>query len=294
MTWLLIVIVAYIFSALVFIIDKYIISRPMPHPVVYAFYVGVLGIVVLVLLPFGFVMPSGSETLWSLLAGAVQVAASILLYRVLNKGEVSRMVPFIGAVTAVFVLILSSFLTKEFLTSKQIIAFSLLVFGCFIIGFKKKEFLGKGILGPAIISAFLFALYWVITKYIFLGTSFISGLIWVRVGVGLMALTILFSKKNRELIFKKTKEVKLKTTGFFILGRVLSAIGGLLFYWAVFLGSVSLINSLQGLQYVFILFLAVLLFRKIPSLKEQFSREVIAQKVAAVVLIFLGLAFLVI
>lgn len=52
--WLLLVILAHLFYALVFLIDKYIVSRPLPHPVVYAFYVGVLSIFIWVLAPFGF------------------------------------------------------------------------------------------------------------------------------------------------------------------------------------------------------------------------------------------------
>jgi len=294
MLWLIVVTIAYLFYAAVFVIDKYILSRPMPHPIVFAFYVCVLSLLVIVLIPFGFVMPNGSEIFWSLLAGLVQVIATIMLYKVLNKGEVSRVVPFIGAVSAVFIFILNSIMVKEFLSSRQIIAFFLLIIGSFIIGFKKEEFLGKKIVGLAIASAFLFALFWIITKYLFLGTNFISGLIWVRVGAALWGLALLLPKKNRELIFSKTKETKPKIFGFFMVSRVMNAIGGMLLYWAVFLGSVVLINALQGLQYLFILLLAFLLFKKIPILKEQFGREVLIQKIAAIVLICLGLAFLVI
>ena len=45
---------------------------------------------------------------------------------------------------------------------------------------------------------FFSPLFWVITKYLFLGTNFVSGLVWVRVGVAIIALTFLLSKKNRD------------------------------------------------------------------------------------------------
>jgi uncharacterized membrane protein len=294
MNWIVLVILAHLFYAAVFIIDKYILSKPMSHPVVYSFYVGSLGILVLVLIPFGFIMPSGSEIFWSLVAGVAQIFGLLTFYKTVNKEEISRVVPFIGATSSIFVLVLSSSIIKEFLTFQQIIAFILLVLGCLIIGFREKKFLGKGVLKLSIASAFFFAVFWVITKYLFLGTNFISGLIWVRVGVALIALTLLFSNKNRELIFSETKQVKLKTTRFFILGRVLNAVGSLSLYFAVFLGSVSLINSFQGLQYVFVLILSLLFFSKISGIKEQFSREVLIQKIAAIVLICVGLSLLII
>jgi len=112
--------------------------------------------------------------------------------------------------------------------------------------------------------------------------------------VAIVALLLLISKKNREAVFENTKQAKPKTTKFFMLGRVLNVLGSLFLYGAVFLGSVVLTNALQGLQYVFILILALLLFKKIPNLKEQFNRELLLQKIAAVLMICLGLGILVI
>jgi drug/metabolite transporter (DMT)-like permease len=294
MNWIVLVILAHLFYAAVFVIDKYILSKPMSHPVVYSFYVGSLGILALVLIPFGFIIPSGSEVFWSLIAGVVQISGFLTFYKAVNKEEISRVVPFVGAVSSIFVLILSSFIIKEFLTFQQIIAFILLVLGCLVIGFKEKRFLEKGVLGLSIASAFFFALFWVITKYLFLGTNFVSGLIWVRVGVALIALTLLFSKKNRELIFSETKQVKLKTTKLFVLGRILNTTGSLFLYLAVFWGSVSLINAFQGMQYIFVLILSLLFFKKIPSLREQFGKEILVQRIIAVIFICVGLSLLII
>ncbi len=300
-SWILILVLAHLFYALVFILDKYILVKPMPHPTVYTFWVGFMGITTLVLIPLGlvipnnrFIMPNGSEIFWSIVAGISQIWAMIIFYRALNRVEVSRLVPFVGGISSVFVLILNSFWIKEFLTTNQLVAFVLLVLGSLIVGVKKNEFFDKGVFWPVVFSSFLFALFWVITKYLFLGTNFISGVVWVRVGVAIVALFLLFSKKNRKEILVNTKEAKPKTTKFFMLGRVLNVLGSLFLYGAVFLGSVVLTNALQGLQYVFILILALILFKKIPSLKEQFSRELILQKIVAILLICLGLGILVI
>lgn len=296
MIWLLIAIIAHLFYALVFIIDKYIVSRSLPHPVVYAFYVGILSIFILVLIPFGFYFPSRIELGLVLLAGIAQVGGWILFFKALNKGEVSRVIPFVGAFVAIFVLILSRFSINEHLSNQQVLAFIFLALGSLIIAVKKKGLLKsffEGAFGLALFSSLLFAVFWVITKYIFLDAPFTTGLVWIRTGVALIALTLLIPRKNRELIFRKTEKLKPETIKFLISGRALSILGALGVYFAVYLGSVTLVNSLQGFQYVFILILALLLFKKFPKLREQFNKEIIIQKVIALIFIGLGLAILV-
>lgn len=291
--WLIIVILAHLFYALIFLIDKYIISRPLPHPVVYAFYVGILSIAVWLLVPiFGLSLPSGYDIVLILLAGVVQVTGCIFFYKALSMGEVSRIIPFVGSFGAIFILILSTLLIGERLNLQQYIAFILLVLGSLIISFKKKNIFQKSF-GLALFSALLFAIFWVITKYIFSETSFISGLVWIRTGTALISLFLLLPKKNRQLIFSETGKLKIKTIGFFTLGRILTIGGGFFMYWAVFLGSVTISNSLQGLQYAFILILALIFFRKIPSLREEFNREIISQKIIAILFISLGLFILI-
>ncbi|MDP2934843.1 MAG: hypothetical protein Q8N59_03710, partial [bacterium] len=94
--WLIVVIVAYFFYAFVFIIDKYILSRSLPHPIAYSFYVSFLSIFICILLPFGFHFPSLVQLILVLLGGVINVAGCILLYGALNKEEVSRIAPFVG------------------------------------------------------------------------------------------------------------------------------------------------------------------------------------------------------
>lgn len=301
MLWLIIVIIAHLFYALVFVIDKYILSRTLPHPIVYAFYVGILSILIWVLIPFGFRFPLPKEVILSLLAAITQISAWILFYKSLNQGEVSRIVPFIGSFTAIFTLILSSLFIKEFLTTQQVLGFILLVSGGLVISITKdkslKSFIRsfiRGSFGLAFLVSLLSAIFWVITKYIFINADFVSGIVWTKTAVALVALTLIISRKNRKLIFRKTEEIKPKTVGTFISARVFGVLAGLFVYLAVFLGSVTLVNSLQGLQYVFILILAFLLFRRFPNLREQLGKEIIFQKIIAIILIALGLVILVV
>ena len=301
MIWILILVIAHLFYAAFFILDKYILTKPMPNAVVYAFWVGALGIFVLVLIPIGtlipnnaFVMPNKSEVFWSIVAGIAQIWGMIVFYNALNKSEVTRLVPLVGGLSSVFILLINSITINEFLSGNQLLAFALLVLGSLVISIDKNNLFTRKAIWAAILSSFLFAVFWVITKYLFLGTNFVSGLVWVRVGVAIVALMLLLSKKNRQLISTKTHEARPRTAGFFILSRILNVAGSLFLYGAVFLGSIVLVNALQGLQYAFILILALLLFKKIPDLKEQFGRRVLLQKIIAIVLICSGLGLLVI
>ncbi len=307
MIWLIIVIIAHLFYAFVFLIDKYIVSRPLPHPVVYAFYVGIMSITIWVIAPFGFYFPAAHDIVLCLLAGVAQVAGWLCFYKALNMGEVSRVVPFVGSFVAIFVLILSSLIIGERLNVQQFVAFALLVLGGLIIAYHsqkpslfgfgrfrgKKEDLFKSF-GIAFVSALFFAIFWVITKYIYLDTQFTSGTIWIRTAVALVALLLLIPKKNRELILKKTEKIRPGTVKIFLAGRLLGVFAAFCMYLAVFLGSVTLANSLEGLQYGFVLLFALIFFRKIPSLKEEFNKETIFQKFAAIILIALGLIALII
>jgi len=165
MWWLLIVILANAFYALAFVIDKYIISRALPHPIVYTFYVGVLSIGVLVLIPFGFVFPSFNQILFALLAGLAQIVGYIFLYKALHLGEVSRIIPFIGGFLAIFTFILASSFIGERLTGQQFIAFILLVLGGLILSIKKGAFFKKPFV-LAVFASLAFAVLWVANKYL--------------------------------------------------------------------------------------------------------------------------------
>lgn len=64
--------------------------------------------------------------------------------------------------------------------------------------------------------------------------------------------------------------------------------------YAINLGSVTLVNALQGTQYLFLLGLAALVSRYYPRLwKEEYSRVTLTQRLAGMGLVGLGLILLV-
>lgn len=299
MNWILIALIAQFLFALVFILDKFFVSKTVLKPVVYAFWAGVLQILVLVFVPFGFKVISPLQILISLSSGALFVLANLLFYQAIQSKEISRIAPVVGGLIPIFTILLSFLFIGERLTAIQLAAFVLLVLGGIIMllplkGKLSLGFLSASALGIIVLSSFFFSGSFVLSKYIFLKQSFINGLIWTRLGAVLTAGLFLLFPSNRQLIFTKTASVKTKTVGLFFLNKGFSATAFILLNYAIFLGSVSLVNALQGIQYVFLLLIGIFLSVKFPQIiKEQINKETIFQKIAAIVFIGAGLVVLV-
>jgi drug/metabolite transporter (DMT)-like permease len=304
MSWLLIAIIAHLITAVVFLVDKFILSGKKLHPTAYAFYVGLLGgFLVFVLAPFGFSVLSPWLAMWSFVSGILFILAILCFYSSIRIGEISRVAPFVGGAVPVFSFVLSYFFLNERLGQYQLIAFFCLVVGGVIIAWPAKKKKWEEKLNPgfstvknvftALLASFAFAGSFVVAKMIYDQTTFINGFIWIRAGGIIGALFILLWPNFRQNIFKSTGKVKLRTGGMAFMNKAMSAGAFILLNYAISLGSVSLVNALQGVQYLFLLILAVFLSKKIPSfIKEQISREIIVQKILAVILISGGLALL--
>ena len=316
--WLIIAISAYFLNAIAMVVDKTLLKKNISHPFVYVFYIAVLGaILMLLVLPFGFVIPTGITLFIALVSGAVFVWALLLLFSVLKKDEATRVGPMVGGLTPVFVLILAWYVLQESLTCNQYIGFIFLILGAFLTSLdfqehgakawlKKKLKLNTKIQLPqirktlwlALPASALFGVSHVLTKFVYQNTEFLPGFIWTRAGSLLAVLVLLLIPANRALIFKDLKKNKKqkndaqKTGGRFLFGQACGASGAVLIQYAIFLGSVTLINALQGLQQVFIFIIVLLLTLIAPKiLKEEISKEIFFQKITAVALIFIGLYF---
>lgn len=301
MNWLLIAISAHFLFALVFLIDKYLLSRTRVEPRMLAFYVGILGGAALLLIPFDFVIPSISQIMISLMAGVLFILAILCFYKSVQFGEVSRITPIIGGIISLFTIGLTYLFLEERLVLNQLIAFSLLVSGGVVMIWpRKKSHLRSDKpslikrLPLAIMAALFFASSYVLTKFVFIEQSFISGFIWIRIGGILGAVLLILWPGGWREIIRASRSIKAKTGGLVVFSKSLSAGAFILLNYAIYLGSVTLVNALQGIQYIFLLVVALFLSRKFPQIiKEQINDAAIIQKVVAILLIGLGLGFLV-
>ena len=140
MVWLFIIILAYFFFSIASLGDKLVLSRAQ-SPRLYTFYVGVLSLIVLVLTPFAdFRIPVPYNLFWIILTSFVLITGMYALYSAVNKFDVSRVVPVIGAVQPLFILILSwLFWGAQVIKANSLFAFAILLLGGIIISFEKVD-----------------------------------------------------------------------------------------------------------------------------------------------------------
>jgi len=299
--WLLITISFYFILAVVFLVDKYLLTGSIANPKVYTFYVGTLGVVVLVLIPFvNFSVPAFNQIILALLAGAIFIYALFWFYKALSLFEASRVVPAVGGLTPLFTfgLVYIFSFGKETLSLLEITTFVLLIIGSFLMVAEKEKFINLKSLKISAICAFLLSLSSVLLKYVYLVQPFWSGFIWTKIGGFLMALCFLvLSKEIKEEIFQKKLSLKQKTMGIFITNQAAGGGANILQNWAFSLAPlayIAIINALQGIQYIFLLIFTILLSLKFPRiLKEEISRGILLQKISAILLIGAGFILLV-
>lgn len=298
MLWLIIVVLAYFLFAVVALGDKYLLAGP-PNPKTYVFYVGVLGSLSLILIPFiNFYLPPYYQILISFLAGAVFIFALLGLYEGLEHFEASRIIPAIGGLLPLFIFVLTYLFSRgeETLNFKGFSAFVFLVLGSIFITkspYKKISFKSFKI---SLITAFLFAIFLVLSKYVYLSQPFWNGFIWIRIGAAVTALFFIFTKDARKEIFERKFSFSKKTGILFISNQTLGVGAFILQHWAIALAGLAylaIIGALQGVQYVFLFILTILLSLKFPKiLKEEISKKILFQKIVSILLIGLGLVIL--
>ena len=300
MAWILFATISYFFNAVTAVIDKFLLKKSIPSPAAYTFFVGILSIFAVILIPFGVAWPGLILTIQNLVPGIIFFWAVFFFVTAVKKYEVSRVVTMIGGFAPIFTLVLSFFIFGEKLSRLHFLAFIILVAGGVLISFKrsgdesvkhKPVLLGIGI---SILAAFAFALYYVSAKFIFsTDQPFLSAFFWSRMGSFITAIFILIIPFWRHLIFETRQTVSVKGGALFAGNKVLAAVAFILLNYSIKLGDVALINAIQGVQYVFLLGLVAILAKKYPTvLEEKFTRPIIAQKIFAIIFISFGLALL--
>lgn len=292
--WFVLALFAYLLISINLTLDKILLGKSIPNPLSYCFYMGLLSIFGLIFAPFGRVWTGYPNAFFGILVGMVFLVSLFFMYKVLFQSEASRVGPAIGGLTPIFVSLLAFVFLEEKFDFPKILAFSLLVTSGIVISWEKKVVGIKRkkneVFKLIFLSAFLFAVYYVLLKSVFIGQNFVSGFIWTRVGSFLGALLLLVPKGNREIIFGTSQNLKVSSAGLLIFNKTLSGVAFAFLNYAIFLGSVSLINAMQGLQYVFLFIIATFLSYKYPNLiSERVDKRNLFQKGLAIFLIVCGL-----
>lgn len=304
MNFLPISIIAYIFNGGSILVDKILLKTALPKPITYTFFVNLLQLLVLLLIPFGFNLTFSTATYLAIASGIVGVAAFYAFFSSLRENEASVVGPVVGAFNPLFALILGGLFLNHTLTSSQYTAFFILIFGAAILTsnlwFKKLQFGKKFIWMVA--AGFLFALSYVLLREAFLQGTFLNGFIFSRIASGTFVLLFLLFPNLRSQILPQKKNPSESITSnmpskgtliFLGAGQAMGALSVTLLTFGVSLASPALVNSLFGVQYLVILGASLILAKNHPHLlDEQLSKSVIFQKILGAGVISLGLYLL--
>ncbi len=303
MLWFWLSILAYFLFAINQLWDRYLLTKLFPDTLVYAFYAGILSGVVVIAVPFlGFPIGNTAFLLSALFCGAVFVAALVVNYMALRKYEASRIVPAIGGLLPLVTLLLTYLVfPNEKMVAGQIVSFGLFTLGSVIITARGWAHIFSRSFGYAASAAILFGIYFASLRYAYeVGPSFWGGFLWTRLGSVLAAILIfLFASNVRKTVLARhtkenirAKQGRIKAGLLFLGNKGLGATATIVQNGAVSIApplAVSLINSLQGTQYVFLMIIAYVVSRELPQLlKESFGGKILIQKLSAILLFVAG------
>src|SRR3989344_2413401 len=297
MNFLPFAIFGYALTAGSIVIDKILLRHSLPNPLAYTFYISILGLLAILIIPFGVKFDS-TPVIFSLLSGIFSTIALYTLFQALKGGEASVVGPVVGALNPLFTIIISSVFLSQDLSYNQLGAFSILMFGAIILTFNiwaSKLQVNQQLLW-IITSGLFWALGYIFLRQAFLTGDLLSGLAISRLGSAIFVLPIFFIPilKVKLAISKPVGKISLKKTGLLLLcGQTIGALSGLLLSFATSLANPALVNSLFGVQYLVILIVALILGKAHSSLlEERLTRFALIQKIIGAAVLSYGVYLL--
>ena len=292
-SWIFFAALAYFLMAASQLVDKGFLQVVFKESKAYVFLVGAIGILALLLLPFGIASLSLSLLITALIGGALFILALIPFLSALQSDDASRVIPLLGALIPIGTLVGETIFLDAALSRLDLLGFSLLVVGAVVLTLTKSNSPRRSRLAviKAITAAFIFAASFVITKFVFNSTDFISGFFYMRLGGIIVAIGLFFLPSVRKDIFLFFTKNKLRTKIGYFANQGLAGTGFILQNIAITMASVSLVNALQGIQYVFIIIFVGIAAKFNPKLLgETITRGIIIEKMTAILIIIAGIA----
>src|SRR5689334_3405865 len=130
MSYLPLTLLAYFFNSVSVTVDKVLLTKTIQNPLVYIFYISLVSLLALLLLPLTH-LPTFYVLLLASLSTILWTTGLYFLYRGLQVGLVSRVVPVIGSLVPL-ILLLNASLTNS-ITIDQAWAVGILILGLVVL-----------------------------------------------------------------------------------------------------------------------------------------------------------------
>ncbi|MBI2085967.1 hypothetical protein HYT74_01355 [Candidatus Daviesbacteria bacterium] len=282
------VITAYFFNALAVTANKFLLSKTIPDPLVYVFYISLVSVLAIFALPFTkipaldiFFIASASTIFWT--------TGVYFMFAALKIGQVSRVIPIIGTLIPLVLLIFAS--STNTLSHTQILAVVILLIGMVFLTrsdlqgkMEKKEIIFE------VLSGFTFALSYIFLRQAYLKLDFFSTLVWSRIILlPLCVFMLIMPNIRKKIITSKGSTINFFSRSglIFLSGQTAGIISEILLLFSISLANPALVNSLQGTQYIFLLIFGLIFF------KEKYNFTSLFSKITGIGTIGIGLYLLV-
>lgn len=283
---------AYFLNSVAVLIDKFLLSKSIPDPLVYVFYFSVFSLVALFILPFTpvptlevFIAGSAATLLWTF--------GAYFMFKALKKGLTSRVIPIIGTLIPLSLLTYYKIFENS-ITINQSWAALFLTFGLFLLILPALK--GKIIFQEfafELLASILFTSSYILVHQAYQNASFLTVFSWsklvlVPVGVGIFLIPTL--KKRVFTSSGPALKLNSKPGLLFLTGQVTGGIAELLLTYSISLANPALVNSLQGLQYIFLMIFSLAMSLKLPGIfQEKFTPLVLCSKLTGILFVGAGL-----
>lgn len=310
MAWILLATLGQFLNAIVAVLDKYIVTdkKALPRPFVYAFYSCLLTGFWLIIFLLDFIPglhSLGLPSVFDLQRPTIQVVgmsflaaytffmALVSMYDALKSSDASDVMPAIGAISAVSSFGMAYLFLDVALTPNFVWGVLLLSSGTLLLSHVRFS-RNKSIVFHILHSGIFFALHYIAMKGLFMETSFGDGFFWSRLAFVLFSLSLLLVPTYYEKIHEQTKTTTKKAGVIVLLTKVLAGIAGFMLLKATDLGDVSVVQSLDGLKFVFIILLSLVIGRFIPKTagENEFDFKTVIRKSLYIAIISIGFVIL--
>jgi len=314
--WFIVAVVSFFLLAIAAVTDKFLLAKTTLVPVSFAFLVGLLGAAassVLIIFEKNFYFPQ--EHLFILITGGAGFYFALyFMYLAVVKQEVSRINPLINSLAPIFIYLLALLLAVEELSWLKLVGAAVTISGGYLlsqVGLVRTR-LSKSVIIYLILAALMFGLTNTFSKMAYQEIFFITAFVWLRWFTFLTAILFVTVSGAWPVLLKlkKTSQPVVKSSPApygagldkpknpwpaLVVGQFSGGVAVILFQYAISLGSVTIVSSLQGLQYIFLLLMTLFLSKKFPQiLKEVISPLVVKKKFFYCLLLTIGVVLVLI
>lgn len=202
--------------------DKVLLRRPETRNLLsYVFWLGFISVFGLVLMPFGFHMPSLTAIILAFAAGLVHLVANFFYYAALKAGEASQTLAIMGGFSPVATGLIAIGLLRHPLGRGSLLGFVLLVGGGFLMFFSER-LNHREILSSILIASVSFGLVNVLQRLVFDATNFVSGYVVFTFGTFVGTLALLIRPSWRAQIFESSEKAEPRNRFWYFVNRFMA------------------------------------------------------------------------